>query len=389
MTLIKGKQIASQSVTISGSTGNVIISGNVDTNGYPVIVNSAPTADNQLTNKAYVDAVAQGVSPHAPVDVITTGQTTLSGTMTIDGVVLVEGDYVLVNGQTDQTKNGIYVVHSGATAWTRRIDADGNPTAEVQLGDFVFVSNGLANGSSGWVLGTTDATGTTITPGVDTQLWYKMAAPGSYSADGDGIVLAGNEFQLELDGVTLSKSASGLKLSDTISTAISTNIVNVTSLSTMLSSEISSTNSDVTSISSQISSEISRSTSLTTALSAEISATNYDVTSLSTAIATIANPNYIEEYIIPANSGDTSAIVVDATTFQYGAALGVVDEESVTVFLNGVQYPFDYTQGAPNVFYTSGTPNGTTAITLYFDGTIAGFPIETNDSIMMRYMVVS
>src|SRR5690606_23065423 len=36
----------------------------------------------------------------------------------------------------------------------------------------------------------------------------------SYTADGQGIELSGSQFALELDGTTLSKSASGLKLAD-------------------------------------------------------------------------------------------------------------------------------------------------------------------------------
>gem|GEM_PF-3257421 len=46
--------------------------------------------------------------------------------------------------------------------------------------------------------------------------WVDLTNAGTvYSADGEGIELVGSEFQLELDGNTLSKSASGLKISDT------------------------------------------------------------------------------------------------------------------------------------------------------------------------------
>ncbi|PIZ63364.1 hypothetical protein COY16_02170 [Candidatus Roizmanbacteria bacterium CG_4_10_14_0_2_um_filter_39_13] len=49
-----------------------------------------------------------------------------------------------------------------------------------------------------------------------TSGWVDLTNSGTiYSADGEGIELVGSEFQLELDGVTLSKSASGLKISDT------------------------------------------------------------------------------------------------------------------------------------------------------------------------------
>ncbi len=49
-----------------------------------------------------------------------------------------------------------------------------------------------------------------------TSGWVDLTNSGTvYSADGEGIQLVGSEFQLELDGSTLSKSASGLKISNT------------------------------------------------------------------------------------------------------------------------------------------------------------------------------
>jgi hypothetical protein len=47
---------------------------------------------------------------------------TLSGLQTVDGVVLVAGDRVLVRGQDTDTQNGVYVAAAGA--WTRATDAD-------------------------------------------------------------------------------------------------------------------------------------------------------------------------------------------------------------------------------------------------------------------------
>jgi len=148
--LIKGKQLAPQTVTISGSTGNVIVSGDLDMNSYNIIISSNPTSNTQAVNKAYVDSVAQGLQPHAPTRVISLSNLTLSGLQTIDGISLSEDDSVLVNGQTDPIKNGIYLVKSGT--WVRRPDADGEPDNEVAVGDFVFVESGSTNASSGWVL---------------------------------------------------------------------------------------------------------------------------------------------------------------------------------------------------------------------------------------------
>lgn len=59
----------------------------------------------------------------APVDLATTGNITLSGEQTIDGVAT-SGSRVLVWQQSDPTTNGIY--DTNTAAWTRSLDADGN-----------------------------------------------------------------------------------------------------------------------------------------------------------------------------------------------------------------------------------------------------------------------
>jgi len=64
--------------------------------------------------KEYVDARLHHVR------LATTGNITLSGTQTIDGVSAVVGDRVLVQAQTDGKTNGIYVVKTGS--WTRALD---------------------------------------------------------------------------------------------------------------------------------------------------------------------------------------------------------------------------------------------------------------------------
>ncbi len=63
----------------------------------------------------------------SPCVVISTSDLTLSGEQTVNSVAVVEGDRALVNGQTDQTKNGIWVVETGA--WVRAPDFDGSRDA--------------------------------------------------------------------------------------------------------------------------------------------------------------------------------------------------------------------------------------------------------------------
>ena len=117
----------------------------------------APISGIDVTNKNYVDSAIAGLSWKQSVTAKTTGDTTLYGLQTIDGMTLVDGNRVLVASQTDATQNGIYVASSGA--WTRSTDANSNaefPNAAV------FVNGGFQFGDSGWTCGNDGVTlGTT------------------------------------------------------------------------------------------------------------------------------------------------------------------------------------------------------------------------------------
>ncbi|MGK4311712.1 phage tail protein [Pseudomonas mosselii] len=91
----------------------------------------------------------------------------LSGLLTVDGVVLVAGDRVLVKNQADAKDNGIYVAAAGA--WSRAADADAS--IEVTPGLLVAVEQGTTNADSIWQL-VTDAP---ITLGT-TALAFEIAA---------------------------------------------------------------------------------------------------------------------------------------------------------------------------------------------------------------------
>ena len=103
---------------------------------------------NQLL-KAIQGLVSQGIKNS--VRVATTGAIALSGVQTIDTVLLVVGDRVLVKNQASGAQNGIYVVAAGA--WTRALDAD--ESVEVKPGMLVGVDAGTVNGGSVWRLSNT------------------------------------------------------------------------------------------------------------------------------------------------------------------------------------------------------------------------------------------
>jgi hypothetical protein len=132
------------------------------------IVAASPTADNHLTTQSWVKDYVDQRSPKDSVRVVSTLNISLSGTQTIDGILLVAGDRVLVKGQTTASQNGIWTVGSGA--WTRSADCD--LWAEL-VSAYAWVDEGSANADTGWLctvnaggtLGTTAVTWTQVSGG--------------------------------------------------------------------------------------------------------------------------------------------------------------------------------------------------------------------------------
>lgn len=77
-----------------------------------------------------------------PVRVATTTAITLSGLQTVDSIVLVANDRVLVKDQADLTTNGIYIV--GTSAWSRAPDFDG--ARDAMTGTEVVIAEGTDAG---------------------------------------------------------------------------------------------------------------------------------------------------------------------------------------------------------------------------------------------------
>jgi hypothetical protein len=107
-----------------------------------------------------------------PVVVATTANiATLAGNITIDGVLLADGDRVLVKNQTTAKDNGIYVAASGA--WIRATGSD----EQVELvNQAVLASQGTINKNTRWFQSVTG----TVTVGTTPISWVSNP---SYSAD--------------------------------------------------------------------------------------------------------------------------------------------------------------------------------------------------------------
>jgi len=154
-------------------------------------INATPSGSYDITNKLYVDSVAIGISWKAPVTAATTVNITLSGTQTVDTVVLVAGNTVLVKNQSNTAQNGIYTVNTGA--WTY---ATGSTTWSQYVSALVFVEYGTQAGSA-WYC--TAQPGGTL--GVTAMTWSNFSTAANYTA-GTGLTLTGYQFSITNTGVS-------------------------------------------------------------------------------------------------------------------------------------------------------------------------------------------
>ncbi len=145
-----------------------------------------PTGPQDSATKNYVDNAVQGLDAKPSVKAASTANLTLSGTQTVDGVVLVAADRILVKDQTTATGNGVYLVAAGA--WTRAADMD--VWAEIP-GSFVFVEQGTVNADSGWVA-TADQGGTL---GSTSVAFVQFSGAGQIVA-GAGLTKTGNSLDV-------------------------------------------------------------------------------------------------------------------------------------------------------------------------------------------------
>ena len=176
---------------------------------------ATPVDPNDAANKAYVDAVAEGLHIHASVQAATTAPLTGSVTYdngtsgvgatlttdtpinTLDGYSLVNGDRVLIKNQANSAHNGIYI-RTSSTVFTRAADFD--TTAEIASGDFLFVANGTVNGKTGWV-----QTVKSTSVGTTNVVFEQFSGAGTYIA-GSGLAFTGNQIDIVL------KSDGGLEV---------------------------------------------------------------------------------------------------------------------------------------------------------------------------------
>lgn len=174
---------------------NTSLGANLDADTNKIVNLAAPENPQDAATKAYVDAVTEGLHIHPSVVAATSANVNLATALeagdVIDGVTLVAGDRVLVKSQTNAAQNGIYVVQASGAA-VRAADFDA--PAEVDGGDFVFVTGGTLYDNTGWVQTTV---GVTVI-GTDPIQFTQFSGAGTYT-NGYGLELNGSQFAVDAD----------------------------------------------------------------------------------------------------------------------------------------------------------------------------------------------
>jgi len=205
---INGKQIKDTSLDLlkldlTGNQGIFLYATGSYLGSYEV----SPSSPNAFITKQYADSLSAGLDPKESVYLVSVGNITPFGpSVSVDGVTASLGRRVLLAGQISAINNGIYVV--GSTTWSRASDADGDPGNEVSLGNYTFAERGTTYSSTGWILYDTNATGATVSPGNDTQLWTQFNGAGSFIW-GDGLTNTGNNIFVDIHpsgGLTFSST---------------------------------------------------------------------------------------------------------------------------------------------------------------------------------------
>jgi hypothetical protein len=204
----------SGNMTVNAASGNNSVNlvptgtGTVDVANKRITSVAEPTQSSDAATKNYVDAVKTGLDPKDSVRIATTAALTAtyangtsgvgatltnSGTQaafTVDSIVGVAGDRVLVKDQAAALQNGFYTITTVGTAstnWvlTRTVDAD--QASELTPGAFTFVEEGTVNGQNGYVCTNTGS----ITIGTTSISFVQFSGAGQIIA-GDGLTKTGN-----------------------------------------------------------------------------------------------------------------------------------------------------------------------------------------------------
>lgn len=219
--------------------GSVAFTAAQSMGGFKLTNLADPTANGDAVNLGYMNARLNGLTPKAPVRAATLVAGTLATSFengdVIDGVTLVTGNRILIKNQVAPEQNGIYIVQASG-APVRSADMDAVTPFDEFNGAWTAVQEGTQAGQVFVQYGTVTTVGTDA---VNFAYYNPIAG----LIGGDMITFAGSTFsvdlasaaglestnpgnaagqlQVKLDGTTLSKSASGLKVNSITSAEVS------------------------------------------------------------------------------------------------------------------------------------------------------------------------
>jgi len=190
-----------------------------------VTLTTAPSSDNDVVNKTYVDnlttASSAGLDFKESATLATTGNIsatynagvltgTANGALTIDGKSVSAGvseslsTRILVKDQTDASQNGLYFCSQTGDAGnpftlTRATDADGDE--DLNTGAFVFIEDGTQNQNKSFVL-QANADGTNPELGTDDLVFIQFSGAGQITA-GSALTKNGDTLDVDISGAEL------------------------------------------------------------------------------------------------------------------------------------------------------------------------------------------
>jgi hypothetical protein len=201
------------------SDGTVPLTTNLAAGGFRITGLGNPTAAGDAVNKAYADALIQGLDTKVAARVAIDTNFLLTGTSTVQTVTLAAGDRVLLIAQTNGAQNGPWVVAAGA--WTRPIDyaaaATINPNAYIFVSEGTYADNGFTlTNNTDVVVDTTATTWTQFSGAGQVVAGGGLTKTGNTLdiGAGQGIQVDADSVTVRLDGATLTKAAAGLKVTD-------------------------------------------------------------------------------------------------------------------------------------------------------------------------------
>jgi hypothetical protein len=216
--------------------GGQAFTGNQSLGGNKLTSSGNASADSDVPNYGQVKALMQALDRKDSVRVAVDTDVTIAnpGTDTFDGITLAQGDALLLTAQATGSQNGIYIFDTDSTPLVRRGDADSS--AEVTAGLTTVVEEGtyadkraILITNNPIVLGTTaldftfESTGETVIAGDGLTKTGStidvVAGDSSLTANANDVVVNPGEgievssgVRVKLDGSTLARSASGLKI---------------------------------------------------------------------------------------------------------------------------------------------------------------------------------